>query len=166
MATKITTSGIDDLERMLQKLGDQAQDVAAKGLYEGAGVIADAYTRGTKNVQTERFHYLARPDLTGTMRYASPEEKAAITGKSGISAFRKDTDSVETLVGFRDSAGYTQVAGKKKAVVLLVRSINSGTSFMHKQPVWRKEVTKSRKNAQEKIVTTAEKLIDEIINGK
>lgn len=166
MATTITTSGIEELENMLQKLGDKAQDVASQALYEGAGVIADAYTRGTRNVVAERFHYLARPDITGTKRYASPEEKAAITGRSGIAPFRKKIDSVDTLVGFGDNAGYAEVAGKKKAVVLIVRSINSGTSFMHKQPAWRKEVSRSSKAAKEKIVETAESLIDGIINGK
>lgn len=166
MAVTVSTSGIDELEKMLGELGDKAQEIAAKALYKGAGVMADAYTRGTASISTERFHYLARPDLTGTKRYASPEEKAALVGKSGISAFRKDTDSVDTLVGFRGDAGYATVAGKKKAVVLIARSINSGTSFMHKQPVYRKAVTGNSRKVKETIVTEAEKLLDDIINGK
>lgn len=166
MAMTINTSGIGELEKMLSELGDKAQDIAAKALYKGAGVMADAYTRGTENIIAEPFHYLARPDLAGTKRYASPEEKNALRGKSGISAFRKDTDSVDTLVGFGGNAGYTEVAGKKKAVVLIARSINSGTSFMHRQPTYRKAVSENSGKARETIVTEAEKMLNEVINGK
>jgi hypothetical protein len=99
-------------------------------------------------------------------RYASPDEKAALIGKSGIAKFDKNGDDVNTVIGVSGAAGYANVGGKPKAVRLIARSINSGTSFMHKQPVFRQAVSRNRKAAKEKIVSTAEKRINEIINGK
>ena len=166
MAMTIKTDGLTEVSEMLAKLGNQAGKVAAKALYQGAGIVADAFTRGTESISTEKFHYLARPDLTGTKRYASPEEKAALAGKSGIAAFRKDGSEVDTVIGFSGNAGYTEINGKRKPVIEIARSINSGTSFMHKQPVYRKAVSQSQGAAKAAIVSKAEEMFNEIINGK
>ena len=41
MAMYMDCSGLTDVEKMLNKLGEKAQGIAALGLYEGAGVMAD-----------------------------------------------------------------------------------------------------------------------------
>ena len=166
MAMKISTAGIEELGALFAKLGGEAQKVASKSLYDGAGVVADAFTKATNSIATEPFHYLARPDITGTKRYASPEEKAALQGKSGIAVFRKDGDMTDTVVGISGNAGYATIGGKQKPVLMIARSINSGTSFMQKQPVYRKAVSGSKAKAVATIINTAERMFDEIIGGK
>ena len=138
MAMTISTEGLTEVSEMLGKLGSKAEEVASKALYDGAGIVADAFSAAANSIVTEPFHYLARPDITGTKRYPSPEEKAAIQGKSGIAEFNKHGSEVDTLIGISGAAGYADVAGKPKAVRLIARSINSGTSFMQKQPFIRK----------------------------
>ena len=165
MAMTIKTDGLDDLGRMLANLGNQAQDVASGALFDGAKVVADAFTAATKSIKTEKFSYVARPELAGKMRYASPDEKAALMGKSGIAPFRKDGGEVDTIIGISGASGYATVGGKKKAVRLIARAINSGTSFMHKQPVYRNAKSKCQKTAQAAIVAKAEEMFDKIING-
>jgi hypothetical protein len=49
-------------------------------------------------------------------------------------------------VGFR-SAGYADLNGKTKPIPLIVNSINSGTSFMKKQPFIRKAANSGGKKA-------------------
>ena len=94
MPITMKTDGTGELGEMIRNLGGKAFDAAAKALYDGAGVVADAYTTATNRIVTEKFHYLARPDLTGTMRYPSPEEKAALMGKAGLrSSVRTWTES-------------------------------------------------------------------------
>ena len=165
MGMRISTQGIEELGAMFAKLGADAQKVASKSLYDGAGVVADAFSKASNSIITEEFHYLARPDITGTKRYASPEEKAACQGKSGIATFRKDGDTTDTVVGISGNAGYVNIGGKQKPVLEIARSINSGTSFMHKQPVYRKAVSTSRAAAAAAIVNTAERMFNEIIGG-
>ena len=165
MAMTMKTEGLTEVSEMLTKLGAKAEDVASAGLYEGAGIVADAFTAATNKIATEKFHYLARPDLTGTKRYPSPEEKAALMGKSGIAKFNKDGSEVDTIIGISRSAGYADVNGERKPVLLIARSINSGTSFMHKQPVYRKAASSSRDDAQAAIIAKIEKLFNDIING-
>ena len=164
MAMTVSTSGIESLEKMLQNLGDRAPDIAAQALYAGADVIADAYRRGAKSIKAKkRQHFEPDGQNPSKARYPTEEEKAALE-KIGIARFKKDLDGVDTIVGPAD--GYMTIGGEKKAIRLIARSINSGTSFMKKQPVFRAAVNSSKGTAVEKIVSKAEGLINEIINAK
>lgn len=159
MAMTMKTEGLDELGKMLAQLGDAATEVAKKSLYGGAGIMADAFTAAADSIVTEPFR--GKRDR----RLPSPEEKLAIKGRTGIARFKTTGEEVNTLVGITEAGGYAMIGGHKKAVRLIARSINSGTSFMSKQPVFRKAVTKARQSATQQIVDTAEKMYDEIING-
>ena len=161
MAMTISTEGIGELSAMLSKLGAMADEVAANSLYEGAGVVADAFKSATSSIKTAPFKY-APP---GSKRLPSPDEKAALVGKSGIANFVHSGDDVNTLIGISGAAGYANVGGKAKAVRLIARSINSGTSFMQKQPVFRKAAGTSAGAAKSRIVSKAEEMFNEIIGG-
>ena len=162
MAMTIKTDGLDHLAKMLAELGNKAQQAARAGLYDGAGIVADALNRGISSIQTETFQY-AQP---GQTRLPSPQEKAALERKVGIAKFRNMGDEVDTLIGISYDSGYTQISGKPKSVAVIARSINSGTSFMKKQPVFRRAKSQSQNAAKAAIVAKAEQMFDEIINGK
>ena len=161
MAMTISTEGMDELSAMLAKLGDKAQEVASKALYEGAGVVANAMKKGTGSISTEPF----KGKRVYGYRLASPEEKAAVHGKTGIAKFDKNGSEVNTLVGLARDSGYVQLGSRKTPVIEIARSINSGTSFMHKQPVFRKAVSQSKAEAQAAIEAKAEAMFNEIIRN-
>ena len=68
MGMTISTEGIGELGEMLAKLGAKADEVASYSLYEGAGVVADAYKSAVNGIATEPFKY-APP---GKTRLPSP----------------------------------------------------------------------------------------------
>ena len=143
MAYKISTSGMEELTDALRKTGDAAGEIAAAGLYEGAGVVADSVSRAVRGIVTEKFRYAAG----GSKRLPSPEEKAVIeNAQKGVSRFRDNGASVNTSVGL-NAAGYGTMAGRTKPVGLIANAINSGTSFMTKQPFYRQAVSTSRSHA-------------------
>lgn len=158
MACKISTSGMDDLLGKLQKAGDAAHDIAAVGLYEGAGVMADAVSQAVRGIATEPFRYAAG----GHRRLPSPEEKAVLeAAQKGVAHFRDDGGSVNTSVGL-NAAGYGTVAGRTKPVGLIANSINSGTSFMSKQPFYRRAQSQSKGQALGKIETKLREEVDKL----
>jgi len=65
---------------------------------------------------------------------------------AGIAKFNKNGTEVDTSVGYRAS-GYADLNGKTKPIPLIVNSINSGTSFMKKQPFIRKAANSGGKKA-------------------
>lgn len=159
MAVTIKTDGMEELNNMMAKLGEKAYDVAAESLYEGAADIANAFTNAINRIQTEPWK--GKRDK----RKPSPAEKAALLRKSGIATFDRSGEGVDTLIGISGAAGYAKIGGTKKAVRLIARSINHGTSFMPKQPVFRQAISSSQGKAKKKIVSKAEELFNEIINS-
>ena len=159
MAYTMSTEGIDGLSTMLTALGDQAGKVASFGLYDGAGVMADEINRQAETIVDGEFHYT----VFGT-RAPSHEEKAAVTGaKAGVASFDKNGTEVQTSVGY-SNAGYTTIAGKTKAIALIANAINSGTSFMKKQPFFRRAVNGGKTRALAAIENSIEQQYQELIN--
>lgn len=136
-----------------------AQSIASLALYDGAGVIADGIRESINtNIATEPFRYAT----INNKRLPSPQELAALQKLSvGIARFRKNGAFVSTSIGFTTS-GYVDVAGKSKAVALIANSIESGTSFMVKQPFFRKAVNKTKLQAVAAVNAKAQKIINDI----
>lgn len=161
MAMTMQVEGLDKVSAMLNRLGGQAENVAARALYDGAGVMADAYADAVNSIVVSERHPGGRD--SGLKRYATIEEKTALQGKIGIAKFDKNGSEVNTAVGI-SGAGYVTIAGKQKAVRMLANAINSGTSFMNKQPVFRKAARTASGPASAAIVAKADELFNQIIN--
>lgn len=156
MAITMKVDGIEELSAMLNELGDRAEEVAARALYKGAGVMADAYAKAADGIKTAPFRY-----AVFNKRDPSPEEADAVRGKTGIAKFDKNGSEVNTSIGLKGS-GYVTIAGHQKAVRQIANAINSGTSFMTKQPVFRRASTQAAGAASAAIVAEADRLIKEI----
>ena len=154
MSGRMTVTGLDSVFDQFDTLGAKANEIAEKALFAGAGVVAGAYENAVNGIATEAFHY-AGP---GEMRLPSPQEKAVL--KAGIAKFQNSGDGPDTAVGIAD--GYADVAGKKVPIMLVARAINSGTSFMAKQPFARKARSEAGKSGVNAIVQKAEELLNEI----
>ena len=159
MAFRMDVTGMGELIRKLDQLGEKAQDAASLALYEGARVVADSVSGAVENIATEPFRYAG----SGQKRKPSPEEKALLTGANhGVAKFRKGITKVDTSVGYQNS-GYGQINGKTVPVPLVANAINSGTSFMKKQPFMRKAFSTSQGAAEAAIEN---KLREELDNWK
>lgn len=141
MPFTMDVSGMDELEKRLGQLEtEKAQGIAAVALYEGARVTADAVGQAVQGIATKRFKYPAPP---GKQRMPSPEEKALLeNARKGVAKFRKTPMNVNTSVGFQNS-GYGELNGKRVPIPMIANAINSGTSFMKKQPFFRRATSKN-----------------------
>lgn len=157
MAMTMQVTGIEELSAKLNALGDKAEEVASRALYAGAGVMADQFTAAAGSIRTAPFRYV----FGGQKRDPSPEEKAAVQGKTGIAKFNRNGSEVDTKVGV-GARGYVNIGGKRKAAAMIANAINSGTSFMNKQPVFRRAASQGAGPASAAILEAADKLIDEI----
>jgi hypothetical protein len=161
MAITMNIEGLAELSEQLAQLGEKAQGVAALGLYEGAGIMAEEIKRGADTIRTEEFHYAVFPAVT--QRLPTPEEKAIVQeAGAGIAKFRKNGSEVDTSVGYRN-AGYAELKGKSVPIPKIVNAINSGTSFMKKQSFVRKAASSGAQKAEAAITKMIEQKFNEII---
>ena len=134
MPYEMKVDGLTEISEALSKMEERAPAVAAKALYDGAGIMSEEIRKGIKEIKTEPFKYAAG----GKSRMPSPEEKEILSSAgAGIAKFDRNGTEVNTSVGFRNS-GYADLNGRKKPIPVIANSINSGTSFMKKQPFIRK----------------------------
>lgn len=158
MPFSIQVDGLTELLQKMDQLPGKAVKVAAEALYEGAGVVADAVSGAVQGIATEPFKYAAG----GRTRKPSPEEKALVaSAKHGVAKFRKNGVSVQTSVGYQN-AGYGTINGKTKPVPQIANAINSGTSFMKKQPFMRRAFSQSKGAAEAAIEAGIKSREDEI----
>lgn len=158
MPYEMKVDGMAQVSEMLEKLEENAPKVASAALYSGAGVMADEIRRSAAAVKTAPFKYAGR----GETRLPSPEEKEILmNAAAGIAKFRKDGTEVDTSVGFQNS-GYAQLKGKTVPVPVIANSINSGTSFMQKQPFIRKASSSGGKKALAIMEAVIEKNFEEM----
>ena len=156
MPYTVKTSGMEELSKMLEEMEGRAPAAASMALYEGAGIMADAITSAAKTIRT------GPGSSRSEARYATPEEKAAVeSAGAGIAKFDKNGTEVQTSIGFRN-AGYTTINGRQKAIALIANAINSGTSFMHKQPFVRRAVNSAKNRAAEAMKASIEKQFENL----
>lgn len=177
MPYQLKIDGMAEISRKLELLEEKAPAVAAQALYEGAAVMQQAILQEMNAIKTAEFKYAK----SGTQRLPSPEEKAVLEQAGvGVAKFDKNGAEIDTSVGF-NVAGYAKVNFRHmrskartnykgdgtnvKPVGVIANSINSGTSFMKKQPFVRKGMTKGAPKAmqvmQEKIEQAFEAITKE-----
>lgn len=161
MPAEMSFEGMDEISEMLTELAEKAQGVAARGLYEGAGIMRDSLAAEVKTIQTAPFRR-----AVGYQRLPSPEEKAIVeAGTVGIAKFDKNGSEVGTSVGFSD-AGYARAGwknGAMKPIAQVANAINSGTSFMKKQPFVRRAANSAKARAESAIRQRIESDLEELI---
>ena len=175
MAYKCVTEGMSELVSAMDQLGAAGRGAAAGGLYEAAGVYADAVSGAVNGIAVEPFKYAAA--LQGA-------------GAAGIAKFKNNGLSVNTSIGFNNS-GYALVDGRRsikartnyrydettgkvthaskagkgsknaKPIPLIANSINSGTSFMDKQPFFRKATRQAAGKAQSAFDAKATEILNQ-----
>lgn len=144
----------------LKDLEDSGDKIAAFALYEGAKVVADTINQSAESIQTEPFRY----GTYNNKRMPTPEEKAAVmSAHAGIAKFSRAGTTVSTSIGY-SNAGYVSLGGKQRPIAAIAASIESGTSFMVKQPYFRKAEGKSKAAAEAAIQKKADAMAEDIKN--
>lgn len=164
MPATISFDGMEEISEMLTQLEEKASGAAARGLYEGAAVMRDSIAAGVSEIKTAPFR-----KANDGQRLPSPEEKAIVeAGVVGIAKFDKNGAEVNTSVGFAN-AGYARAewmshgSHPNKPIAQVANAINSGTSFMTKQPFIRKAANSAKARAESAIIQRIESDLDEII---
>ena len=157
MAYTMKVDGLTELSEMLTNMAEKAPAAASKAVYEGAGIVADEVRNQIGKISTAPFHY-----AVFVTREPSPEEKAIVEqAGAGIAKFSKNGSEVETSVGFA-KAGYATLKGKTVPIAKIANAINSGTSFMKKQPFMRRAANSGGKKAIDAMKKSIEKSFEEM----
>lgn len=164
---RIDISGLDYLERQLTLLSKEATTVAARAVYAGAGVAADALRGAVEGLQRV-------PDVAamGAWRKGVPStlsvsQKNGLREGLGIAPFKFLSSSVNTKVGF---SGYNTVRTKRwpngqpnQVIAAVVNHGNSNT--MIRQPFITVTAESEASNIRVAMIQAATEKITEILES-
>lgn len=142
---------IDEYAKALANLWKDSEEICKRAVYAGADVVANAIRQNIQAIPIqEGDNGLPPVARDGEKLYGiSRRQKADLLAGFGLSPMEESGDSINTKAGFD---GYGSVKTKKypKGVpnAMLMRSVESGTSFREKHPTVRPAVNKTRKQAQ------------------
>lgn len=149
---KIDFKGIDEYADRLSILFKDSEEMIKKAVYAGAALVADEIKQGLQEIPIEEGPDGLPPVGTADspLKGVSRRQKADLIQGFGLAPMEEDNGYINTKAGFD---GYGSVKTKKypKGVpnAMLMRSIESGTSFRKKQPIIRQACTRIKKKAKE-----------------
>lgn len=149
---KIEFKGIDEYAKILAALGNESEEIVKSAVYKGAAIIANEIKSGINSIPIQEGENGLPPMGTADNKLygISRKQKGDLMDSFGLAPMKNDGDYIQTKAGVD---GYGSIPTKKYPGgvpnVMLMRSIESGTSFRDKHPVFRQATNRARKRAEE-----------------
>lgn len=157
---KFDFQGVDRYIAKLEKLHQDANKTAGHAIYAGAGTVMKYVLAGIDTIVTD--DHFGTPDnpTNGPKTF----QKEALYRSIGIAPARYDGNFYNVKIGFD---GYNQLKTKRwpngQPNSMVARSIQSGTSWMKKQPFMRKAEQAARGPCEAVMERVVEEEIDKIM---
>lgn len=149
---KIEFKGINEYAKVLAALGNESEEIVKSAVYKGAAIVADEIKSGINSIPIQEGNNGLPPVGTPENKLygISRKQKGDLMDSFGLAPMENDGDYIQTKAGVD---GYGSIPTKKYPGgvpnVMLMRSIESGTSFRDKHPVFRQATNRARKRAEE-----------------
>ena len=153
---KIVMKGIEEYANRLSSLFKDTEGIVRKAVFRGASVVADEIKSGLKAIPTIRNNEIGTE--SNPISGVTKKQKSDLIEAFGLAPIENKRGYIQTKAGVD---GYGSVPTKKYPNgvpnAMLMRSVESGTSFRKKTPVFRPAVNR----AKERCITEMKKTIDE-----
>ena len=159
---KFQFEGVDNLISQYQKLDKDTEQIIGKAIYQGAGVVMKAVKGGLEGIQTDDHYGTSEHPTSGP----SSLQKLGLQYALGITKMRNDNGFWNVKIVFD---GYNKVKTKRwpqgQPNPLIARSVESGTSWMRKQPFMRRAEQSAKKPCEDAMSQVVDREIDKIMNS-
>lgn len=160
---KYQFKGLDEYAAYLEKIQKNTPEILGRGVYEMAGVVADAVRKNIEALPAVTDAYNIKAYKEGYKSKLSQRQKQGLLDGFGISTMEEESGYLHVKLGFD---GYNDVKTKKypkgQPNVLVARSLESGSTYMDKKAFVRPAVRSSEKRAVEKCKVTIDEEIAKI----
>lgn len=155
--------GVDELISQYKRLESNTTDMIGRSIYDGAGVVMQAVKSAVEGINTDERYGTSEEPVMGPTSI----QKWGLIHGLGIAKMRQDGTFWNVKIGFD---GYNRVKTKTwpngQPNMMVARSIESGTSWMTKQPFMRKAEQGSRARCEAVMSETIDKEIQKLIGEK
>lgn len=163
MATIQFKRGDEYLAKIARLEASLKSQVLGEAIYGAAGIVADEIRSSLERVPTDEGYGTRESPTQGPTAY----QVRGLADSLGIASMQDDgTGYLNVKIGFDGYNGIkTQRWPNGQPNQMVARSVESGTTWMKKNPFVRKAVTASRKRAVEYMKDSVDRSIEEIMEG-
>lgn len=154
---KVTTNAINEYLQIIRSLGENADDVVKKAVYEGSSIIANQVSANISAIPIDESWGTESHPKNGI----TAVEKAGLQDSFGIADMQDDNGFINTLIGFQQP----DYNANGKANIMIARATQSGTSFSRKIPFFANALRATRGQARERMVQVAEEEFKKLSKG-
>ena len=153
---KFKFEGVDKLVAQYEKLESNTDKIIGEAIYNGAGVVMRKVEAAVEGISTDNRYGTPNNPITGP----STIQKLGLVHSLGITKMRKDGNFWNVKIGFD---GYNRVKTKAwpqgQPNLMVARAVESGTSWMQKQPFMRRAETSAKGPCELVMAETVDKAI-------
>lgn len=154
---KVTTNAINEYLQIIRSLGENADDVVKKAVYEGSAIIANQVSANISAIPIDESWGTESHPKNGI----TAVEKAGLQDSFGIADMQDDNGFINALIGFQQP----DYNANGKANIMIARATQSGTSFSKKIPFFANALRATRGQARERMVQVAEEEFKKLSKG-
>ena len=146
--------GIDDYIAQLEKIYGDTDEIIGAAIYQGAAVVMKSVVSAIDGLNTDEGFGTPEKKVRGPNAY----QKEGLRRSIGIAKMRCDGTFWNVKIGFDGYNGLTTKTwpqGQPNAMV--ARAVESGTSWMQKQPFMRKAESASRVKCEQAMANEIDK---------
>lgn len=160
---KVNITGFEEVTRSLNKLEQNVNEAVRAALFDGAKIAADEVKAGLQSlpIQEDREGNAPWAPAGYQLSGITTKQREDLVNSLGIATFKTQDGKTNTSIGFDGYGRSTWQGGKPLPNQVLMREVESGTSWMQKHPVIRPAVTRTKatiKEAMSKTFKEKEKL--------
>ena len=160
LMAKFQFAGVDDLLAQYEKIEANSVEMIGKAIYVGAGVVADAIRASMESIIVDNHFGTSENKIAGP----NALQKKGLLEAMGITELRRDGNFWNVKVGFD---GYNDLKTKRwpqgQPNTLVAQAVESGTSWMDKQPFVRRAEQLSKGRCEAVMAETFDKELKRII---
>ena len=155
---RIKITGLDEYVAKIEKLGYYAAEYVGEAIYEGAKVVGDHTKAALENLPVDnRTNVEYRTSI-------NEKQKRGLIESFGIASARYDGNFYNVKTGFD---GYNEIITNRwpqgQPNMVIARSLESGTSFMKKNPVVSRATRESKDACIKAMEKSLKKSIEELM---
>ena len=158
MAKLYINPNIDTYIADLTKLFNDSEEICKRAAYEGARIVADKFRSEIEGIPIRNFD-----KGSGMVNGVTASQKAGLLAGLGIAHFRNDGGFINVKIGMD---GYNSTRTNQfpngQPNALIIRSLESGTSFRSRNPV----ITRATNSAKGAAEAAIQRQMDEEIKKR
>ena len=159
---KFEFQGIDELIQQYEALYNDTEKMIGAAIYNGAAVVMKEVVSAIEGISTDNRFGTPEHPTSGPNEY----QKEGLRQSVGISRMRNDSGFRNVKIGFDGYNGLTTEtwpSGQPNAMV--ARAVESGTSWMRKQPFMRKAERAAKGPCEREMAQTIDREIQAKMKG-